>query len=108
MMSAAIREERRLREENKVASALVHVRISAAALEAQVPGSVAGLDERRLNVASSINCPAAQVYGHFSETPAVLLKDNVAGGFRSQPGLRYRHMNAAWLQVIREYREQHA
>lgn len=81
---------------------------AAAALEREVPGSVAKLNLERLRIQSTRKCPLAQIYGTYYNAPDHLRDGTVGDGFRIPRALRTEDMNAAWRVVIEEYRKRAA
>jgi hypothetical protein len=94
--SAALEEARRTQ-------ALGYARAGAAALERELPGSVAKLD-MGIDIKSFTDCALGQVYGHYKFAPNYLREKSVGKAFIISQGLTVHHMNTAWRKVIGEYR----
>lgn len=82
--------------------ALAYARAGARELERRMPGSIASLDEQRLDISSPRVCALAQIFGSYHDAPQDLKGGNVGKAFLIPDGLTKRHMNDAWRTLIKE------
>ncbi len=81
----------------------------AAALEKDIPGSVAKLDRGKLDMSSPRWCALGQTYGEYIMAPDHLEEDAVNLGFdvscESSERVSYAQLTEAWRDIIGVYAE---